>query len=297
MSSFVSKINYQKILSTFFFFFFFNLPMKLNTKDNSLVKVFVVRLYQRGLEFPLINHDSTKVWIYEALGSIAQPSEELVLSHFPHKQIFLCFLTVFSMFSLLSNLIMTLLSLIYSDTPPPFLTAPICHYVPASCLKNCKIYQLLLNRTVKEKFQFCHASENLPNHYNSLVAANTTGHSFSRRAHSWDWRKEGGLGLAVHAEKVNNGVKSWTLESLLSALSPQVCCVSGEILVTPVQRHWDIWPEQGVSTSKFFYPSTPRLTSSIWLWLFWHSILPSSFWHCFSHNPLYISSVLDLPSF
>lgn len=132
---------------------------------------------------------------------------------------------------------MILSSLIYSNTPPPFITAPTCHYGPASWLKNCKMYQFLLNRTVKENFQFCHASENIRHHYNSLVAANTIGHSLSRRAHSRDWCKAGGSGLAVHTEKANNGAKSWTLESLLSAFSPQVCCVSGEILVTPVQRH------------------------------------------------------------
>lgn len=170
---------------------------------------------------------------------------------------------------------MILSSLIYSDSPPPFRTARICHYVPASWLKNCKIYQFLLNSAVKENFQFCHASENMPHHYNSLVAANTTGHSLFLGELTADWRKEGGSGLAVHAEKVNNGAKSWTLESLLTALSPLVCCVSGEILVTPVQRHWDIWPEQGISASKFFYHFTPRLTSSIRLWLFdiWSSLL------------------------
>lgn len=129
---------------------------------------------------------------------------------------------------------------------------------------------------------FSHASENISPQHNGRAAANKTGHSLFQSSH-----KEGGSGLDVHTKKVNNEAKSCTLKSLLSGLSSQVCCASGEISVTPVQRHWDIWPKWDISDSKFFYHSTPKLTSSIGLGFFWHLILPSSFsWHCFSHSPL-----------
>lgn len=119
-------------------------------------------------------------------------------------------------------------------------------------------YLLLFSGTFKEYFQFCTIN---------CGSCKLNRMFFSRRAQSWNWLKEGELGLAVHTENINNRVKSWTLKSLLSALSPQVCCVSGEISVTPVQRHWDIWSEQCIFLSKSFYQSTPRFTS-VWFWLF-----------------------------